>query len=447
MARKYSRDNRGRFASGGGGATARGGRLKTAAGNKRKTQTMQAGGAKAAGTIKGKVKRDPGAAGKAGKGKASVATAAKKRIAVTTFKTNTDLGRRGVVSMSARAKVRRSQNVKSLATEKGKGVLERIQGAGARRGIRETKYNAPGSAGAKRIAKTAATQSRAKAFAQQQVYSKGGGAYRGQRPEFNWKRSRAKLNRRTVAKSAPSAAVKSSKKKSRVDDSKVSRVISRVNNVVRGSEQKTGVKRLNAIQVGARAKSFLARKEGGNIGIINQKSQPEAFSSVRKAMTKPPKYSTQKPNRNKPGRFNDLGQDKARAKAKAETMTARERIAKAKERKSKIPNSAMSRRSLPQIGAPRAPGYAKGTRQAGTVARPKARAALTAAVVARTRSQAKAAQRNRREQILNRGRTGFTGLSSLRRNPRIKRSDTGMRQLSLTGKAKTLFKFKPVKRR
>lgn len=70
MARRYSRDNRGRFASGGGGATARGGRLKTAAGNKRKTQTMQAGGAKAAGTIKGKVKRDPSAAGKAGKGKA-----------------------------------------------------------------------------------------------------------------------------------------------------------------------------------------------------------------------------------------------------------------------------------------------------------------------------------------------------------------------------------------
>jgi hypothetical protein len=206
MARRYSRDNRGRFAGGGGGATARGGRLKTAAGNKRKTQTMQAGGAKAAGTIKGKVKRDPGAAGKAGKGKASVATAAKKRIAVTTFKTNTDLGRRGVVSMSARAKVRRSQNVKSLATEKGKGVLERIQGAGFRRGSRETKYNAPGSAGANRIAKTAATQSRAKAFAQQQVYDKGGGAYRGQRPEFNWKRSRAKLNRRTVAKSAPSAA-------------------------------------------------------------------------------------------------------------------------------------------------------------------------------------------------------------------------------------------------
>ena len=45
MARRYSRDNRGRFAGGGGGATARGGRLKTASGNKRKTQTMQSAAA------------------------------------------------------------------------------------------------------------------------------------------------------------------------------------------------------------------------------------------------------------------------------------------------------------------------------------------------------------------------------------------------------------------
>ena len=43
MARKYARDNRGRFAGRGAGATARGGRLKTAAGNKRATQTMQSG--------------------------------------------------------------------------------------------------------------------------------------------------------------------------------------------------------------------------------------------------------------------------------------------------------------------------------------------------------------------------------------------------------------------
>lgn len=45
MARRYARDNRGRFASSGSGATARGGRLKTASGNKRETQTMQASAA------------------------------------------------------------------------------------------------------------------------------------------------------------------------------------------------------------------------------------------------------------------------------------------------------------------------------------------------------------------------------------------------------------------
>lgn len=50
MARKYSRDNRGRFAS--AGATARGGRLRTAAGNKRATVKGKIGGAVPSGTIR-----------------------------------------------------------------------------------------------------------------------------------------------------------------------------------------------------------------------------------------------------------------------------------------------------------------------------------------------------------------------------------------------------------
>jgi hypothetical protein len=71
MARRYSRDNRGRFASGGTGATARGGRLRTAAGNKRATQTTKAAAAKPSGTVAGKVKRNPAAAGKIGQAKAA----------------------------------------------------------------------------------------------------------------------------------------------------------------------------------------------------------------------------------------------------------------------------------------------------------------------------------------------------------------------------------------
>jgi hypothetical protein len=47
--RRYARDNRGRFAS--VGATARGGRLRTAAGNKRATVTVKAKPAKAKGTV------------------------------------------------------------------------------------------------------------------------------------------------------------------------------------------------------------------------------------------------------------------------------------------------------------------------------------------------------------------------------------------------------------
>ena len=81
MARRYSRDNRGRFASGGSssggggkvGATARGGRLRTAAGNKRATQTTKAAAAKPSGTVAGKVKRNPAAAGKIGQAKAAKA--------------------------------------------------------------------------------------------------------------------------------------------------------------------------------------------------------------------------------------------------------------------------------------------------------------------------------------------------------------------------------------
>jgi hypothetical protein len=131
----------------------------------------------------------------------------------------------------------------------------------------------------------------------------------------------ARVGARAAAAKSAVGKVKTGKK-AKIDDSKVYRVTSRLNNVVRNSDQKTGVKRLNAIQVGARAKSFLARKEGGSVGMLNQKSQPEAYASVRKAMTKPPRYSTQKPNRNKPGRFNDLGQDKARVKARAGAKAA-----------------------------------------------------------------------------------------------------------------------------
>ena len=82
-ANRLTRDNAGKITSvGGSGATARGGRLRTAAGNKRAMQTAKvSGGSRAKGTMKGKVKRDPGAAGKAGRIKTAAAKPAAGSLA------------------------------------------------------------------------------------------------------------------------------------------------------------------------------------------------------------------------------------------------------------------------------------------------------------------------------------------------------------------------------
>ena len=90
----------------------------------------------------------------------------------------------------------------------------------------------------------------------------------------------------------------------------------------------------------------------------------------------------------------------------------------------------------------------KGPKLGGVVRKGAAKPGTTPeslGTISRSRSQAKAAQRNRREQVLDRGRTGVTGLGRMRRNPRIRATDTGMRQLSLVGKPKKLKRYKPVK--
>jgi len=79
---RLTRDNAGKITSvGGEGATARGGRLKTAAGNKRAMQTAKVSGGRPVGTMKGKIKRDPGAAGKIGQSKAATKGLTVKRSA------------------------------------------------------------------------------------------------------------------------------------------------------------------------------------------------------------------------------------------------------------------------------------------------------------------------------------------------------------------------------
>ena len=135
---RLTRDNAGKITSvGGEGATARGGRLKTAAGNKRAMQTAKVSGGSPAGTIKGKIKRDPGAAGKVGQRKAAStpkpvartskapANAAKaryKRAAGAARAQNSDLGGASASSRraanTAAAKVRLMQRNRSTALPK-----------------------------------------------------------------------------------------------------------------------------------------------------------------------------------------------------------------------------------------------------------------------------------------------------------------------------------------
>lgn len=247
---------------------------------------------------------------------------------------------------------------------------------------------------------------------------------------------------------APAAPKPRAKRRRTISPEKTARVTQRVNAVTAAAAAKSSVKRMNATEVGVRAKSFLTRKAGGMSGMVG-KNFAEQQAVVRSGLTNRPRYSTQKPNRNKPLRYNALGQDKARAAARVANQTAREKIAAATTKPAKTGRAyggrLMGRRELTgsRLGAGNAPVTAKAPRIGSTVKRPKQAKAAPLAV--RTRKQAKAVQRARREQILDRTRTGFLSYGRFRKNPRIRKQQTGMSQLSLIGKAKPLVRFRPVR--
>jgi hypothetical protein len=101
-----------------------------------------------------------------------------------------------------------------------------------------------------------------------------------------------------------------------ISPDKVARISGRVNAVTAGAAAKSGVKRMNATEVGVRAKSFLTRKAGGMSGMVG-KNFAEQQAVVRSGLTNRPRYSTQKPNRNKPRAYNNLGQSNLRRKNQA----------------------------------------------------------------------------------------------------------------------------------
>jgi hypothetical protein len=238
---------------------------------------------------------------------------------------------------------------------------------------------------------------------------------------------------------------------------KVARISGRVNAVTAGAAAKSGVKRMNATEVGVRAKSFLTRKAGGMSGMVG-KNFAEQQAVVRSGLTNRPRYSTQKPNRNKPLRYNALGQDKARAA----TQRANQPPAASKPAASKPASRMIGRRELigRNTATGKAPTSAKARRVASTMRKPAPKPIASTSgrrqplrggaafarnpkgfkglpVVGRTKRESRAVQKFRRESILERTRQFGT-----RKNPRIQRQQTGMSQLSLIGKPKALVRFK-----
>jgi hypothetical protein len=480
MARRYARDNRGRFAPKGTGATARGGRLKTAGGSKRQTQTMQASAAPRAGAIRGKVKRDPTAASRVGQtaaakpagpartSKKTVSSAEKRyRSATSTARANAVTkgddaqGRRQANTASARVRtMERNRSTQlptapanSPASQQRRKESDRLRRAVANeRRAMQRESEGPGG----KASRSAAVAKRAR-----QIYSgkidptqkTAARLTRTQNPEALRKRIKKMRDNSTApAKPAAAAAAKPKAKRRRtISPEKTARVTQRVNAVTAAAASKSGVKRMNATEVGVRAKAFLTRKAGGMSGMVG-KSFAEQQAVIRSGLTNRPRYSTQNPNRNKPLRFNALGQDRARQQAKIENRTAREKIAAATKKPPapKPMSRLMGRREL--VGrnflAGNAPTAIKAPRVGSTVKKPAPKAKASNLVV-RTRKQSKARQRFRRESILFQTRSqspGTIGLGAPRKNnPRIRKQQTGMSQLSLIGKAKPLVRFRPVR--
>ena len=276
MARKYRRDNKGRFAGGGGGATARGGRLKTASGNKRKTQTMQSSAApkgtigKPKGLKPGAIKtkatsaaRRPDMAqvnikgrfsGQAGKRfDASIDRAVKQTKAAQTAalmkpkaQVRAERAARAEANRAAQAaKPKRTRSVESLRASRAKQIEKR-------RSITTNPAGERASAAAKMAANAARTQQRAAAF-----YKAGG------RP----------------ARAAAKPAVRR-KSVGTISEAKAGRIISRIDANRPGLRRASGSARktANSIRTQQRATDFAlaasarGRKQGKNLS-VNQSLQ------------------------------------------------------------------------------------------------------------------------------------------------------------------------------
>ena len=482
--RKYSRDSNGRFASTGTGATARGGRLLTPKGNKRKTQTMEAGGAKAAGTIKGKVKRDPAAASKVAQRKAAAkptaakAPAAKGRIRATKrepLAPNSQLSNK-IGSLKGDREVFKERL--KVQQEIAKKTTSRTGKLSAQTTASEIKQNIAGRT-------RSITKLEARPIAGKRVTGRGDGPVKGPRAKRpnairgkvkrdtslkpgpttnaqrypNIYRDSANTKGKTAAKAAAAAAKPKAKNKRTPDEAKVKRIAARFQAKGAAPESSSKVKRLNTIETRQRAMAFLAKpnsKGADRVGAVAQ--------NIAKRKT----YSTLTPNRNKPMARNSLGQKTIREQErKAAQGVATTRMQDAKK--------ATQRVASPEPTTPRAKAASAQRIENSRSARKSANAAKAAAnevkyfrkdsdsqayknalakrdrtlalrspgtnkIAFRSRRMAIAAQRQRTNNVVEQ-----TNISLDRsRGQGLRRTSTGMTQLGLMGPGKKLFRVRRI---
>lgn len=327
--RRYVRDAKGRFASKGfsGQTGGRGARLK-AAGKKREGggEKVKVSGAKSSGIIRRSNKKTAAAkspqvssARQAATDRLKIKTQTRRAIRADRASVITP-GQRSRLETGKGATMKSARPKATVAKPRTKGNDPRTV---ARRVDRKAAVNQANIKNIIRAERTGATQGRQyqralktqTTLTRAQEFTKTG-KLPGRDNSIKAQRERKAASQRLMAKNAERKAAKGRRQRT-VSTDKVERIAERLNKVATTKGGREGIKALNRTEVAVRAKSFLSRKAGGVSGLNSMGDKAAKLKSVKSSIDTRRKYSTQKSNRNKPGKFNDLGQSKLRAQNKA----------------------------------------------------------------------------------------------------------------------------------
>jgi hypothetical protein len=291
MARRYVRDNRGRFAPKGSGATARGGRLKTASGKKRETQTMKTSGGGVSGTI-GKPKGLKPGAIKPKPQVSSARQAASDRLKIkTATRRKLKNDRASVIpKQSAGSRTMKAGRVGSTVSKprtKGNApaqVASRVKrkNAANEAGLRQmSRYgNIPNPSTYNRAIKRANTLKRADAYLKTGKLPGKDNSIRAQR---KFKAAKQRLDAKRAARRAPGTR----RAVGKISEAKAGRIVERID-AQRGRMALPGRRNANFLRTMERRSEFIlkpaaaARKKGKEIS-VNESVQKAVLNAAKRA--------------------------------------------------------------------------------------------------------------------------------------------------------------------